>query len=84
MKTPKKPEQLRQEFKNCIEKELIEIEKGYYNLMKEKPEIREIMTELENTPLYEATFYAYIVKVFTSKIDKCKIKELLQYENRKN
>ena len=84
MKTQKKPEQLKQEFKNCIEKELITIEESYYNLMKENPEIIEIMVELENTPLYEATFYAYMVKVLTSKIDKCKIKELLQYENRKN
>jgi hypothetical protein len=81
MKTPKSPDQLRQEFKNCIERELIPAYEDYYNLMKEKPEIREIMIELENSPLYEATFYAYIVKLFTSKIDKCKIKELLQNEN---
>jgi hypothetical protein len=81
MKTPKSPEQLKQEFKNCIERELIPAYEDYYNLIRENKEISEIMVKLENTPLYEATFYAYIVKLFTSKIDKCKIKELLQNEN---
>ena len=81
MKTQKKPDQLRQEFKNCIEKELITIEESYYNLMKENPQMITVMQKLENSPLYDATFYAYIVKVLINKIEKCKLTEKQRNEN---
>ena len=77
MKTPKSPEQLKLEFKNCIDNELVNIYVEYYKLVKEEPEIRKIMVELENTPLYQATFYTYVIKVLERKVENCKLIERL-------
>ena len=82
MKKPKTPEQLQSEFNNCIKEEFKILSLSYLKLMQNCPDnIIKIMAKLEGSPLYEATFYSYVIKMLEQKVNICKTLEQQINEN---
>jgi hypothetical protein len=74
----KTPEELKAEFLEVMQKEILKQSDSYLQLLKDNNTLLNIVNELKE-PLYKAAFYSYSAKVLDQKIETSKMIELSRH-----
>ena len=74
----KTPDQLKNEFLEVMQKEILKQSESYLQLLKDNKTLLKIVNELKQ-PLYNASFYSYSAKVLDQKIETSKMIELSRH-----
>ena len=74
----KTPEELKAEFLEVMQKEILKQSDSYLQLLKDNNTLLNIVNELKE-PLYKASFYSYSAKVLDQKIETSKMIELSRH-----
>lgn len=74
----KTPDELKSEFLEVMQKEILKQSESYLQLLKDNKTLLNIVNELKE-PLYKAAFYSYSAKVLDQKIETSKMIELSRH-----